>query len=274
MQFAVQHSDELQKFAVVPSLWYKFGWVVAAMIYLLLLALVVFIRRIQQVKFQRQLDDERRVAVLKARSLKNLVNPHFTLNALDAISGLISRSSTEHAKSYISKFARMIHSLMSRSDDLFVHLGQELEFVKDYLDLQQLRFENVFKYRIEMAEEVKQNRLIPKILIQTFAENAVRHGLRPKGKDGLLLIRINMEQKYLKVVVEDNGIGRKAALEQDTTHTGTGLKVIYQLIEILKYHADEPVRFHTYDLFDDNGRPTGTRVEVLLPEFRESVWEE
>jgi hypothetical protein len=83
-----------------------------------------------------------------------------------------------------------------------------------------------------------------------------------------------MEQEYLKILVEDNGIGRKAALEQDTTHTGTGLKVVYQLIEILKYHADEPVRFHTHDLFDYNGQPAGTRVEVLLPEFRESVWEE
>jgi hypothetical protein len=274
MQFAVQHSDELQKFMVVPSLWFQFRWLVAAMIYLLLLALVVLIRRIQQIQFQRQLDDERRVAVLKARSLKNLVNPHFTLNALDAISGLVSRSSAEHAKSYISKFARMIHSLMSRSDDLFVPLGQELEFVKDYLDLQQLRFESVFEYRIELSDEVKVNRLIPKILIQTFAENAVRHGLRPKEKDGLLLIQLSMEQEYLKILVEDNGIGRKAALEQDTTHTGTGLKVIYQLIEILKYHADEPVRFHTHDLLDNNGQPAGTRVEVLLPEFRESVWEE
>jgi hypothetical protein len=273
-QFAIQNGKDIKKFQITRPFIYLVRWPVGILIYLLMLSLVTFIRKLQQAQFKKRIDEERRVSVIKARSLKNLVNPHFTLNALDAISSLITRSSAEQAKQYINKFARLIHSLLSRSEDLFVPLGQELEFVKDYLDLQQLRFKDVFEYRIEIAEGVKQNRLIPKILIQTFAENAVRHGLRPKGKDGLLLIRINMEQKHLKITVEDNGIGRKAALEQDTTHTGTGLKVIYQLIDILKYHADEPVRFHTRDLFDENGQPAGTRVEVLLPEFRESVWEE
>ncbi len=273
-QFAMQNGKDIEIFQITKPFIYQARWPVSIMIYLLMLGLVTFIRRLQQAYFKKRMDEERRVSVIRARSLKNLVNPHFTLNALDAISSLISRSSAEEAKYYINKFARLIHSLLSRSEDLFVPLGQELEFVKDYLDLQQLRFKNVFEYRIELSDDVKVNRLIPKILIQTFTENAVRHGLRPKGKNGLLVIRLSMEQKYLKVIVEDNGIGREAALKQDTTHTGTGLKVIYQLIDILKYHADESVRFRTHDLLDEDGQPAGTRVEVLLPEFRESVWEE
>lgn len=273
-QFAMQNGNEIEIFQITKPFIYQARWPVSFLIYLVMLGLVTFIRRLQQAQYKKRMDEERRVSVIRARSLKNLVDPHFTLNALNAISSLVSHSSTEQAKTYINKFARMIHTLLSRSDELFVPLGKELEFVKDYLDLQQLRFKNVFEYRIELTEEVKLNRLIPKILIQTFAENAVRHGLRPKGKNGLLLIKITMEHPFLKVTVEDNGIGRKAAMEQDTTHTGTGLKVIYQLIDILKYHADEPVRFHTCDLFDENGLPAGTRVEVLLPEFRESVWEE
>lgn len=273
-QFAMQNGKEIEIFQLTKPFIYLIRWPVCILIYLLMLGLVTFIRRLQRTQFKQRMEEERRVSVIKARSLKNLVNPHFTLNALDAISSLISSSSTDHAKSYITKFARLIHSLLSRSEDLFVPLGQELEFVKDYLDLQQLRFKDVFEYRIEITDDVKQNRMVPKIMIQTFAENAVRHGLRPKGKEGLLVILISMEQKYLKVIVEDNGIGREAALKQDTTHTGTGLKVIYQLIDILKYHADEQVQFHTEDLFDNEGKPSGTRVEVLLPEFEESVRED
>jgi LytS/YehU family sensor histidine kinase len=239
------------------------------MIYLAILALVMLIRVILQAQFKKKLEDERHLANLKARSLKNLVDPHFTLNALNAISGMVSQKSPQLATAYITKFARMVHNLLSRSDELLTSLSQELDFVRDYLDLQQLRFPELFSYRIDVDGDVGLKRSIPKILIQTFAENAIRHGLRPKGKNGKLIITIRKEKQYLKVVVHDNGIGRQAALNNDTTNTGTGLKIVYQLIDILKHYASETIRFKTEDVTDKNGEVIGTRVETLLPEFNE-----
>jgi sensor histidine kinase YesM len=159
----------------------------------------------------------------------------------------------------------LIRGILDSADKTTRSLENEIEFVKNYLELQRFRYKNRFDYSIEIDEEIDTTMPVPKMIIQTYAENAVKHGLFPLEKQGSLNIVITGTDDVLTINVEDNGIGRKRASENKTKLTGKGIKIMTQYIDVFNERNTEKITFDFYDLTDENQNPSGTRVSIKIP---------
>jgi LytS/YehU family sensor histidine kinase len=106
---------------------------------------------------------------------------------------------------------------------------------------------------------------VPKMIIQTYTENAVKHGLFPLEKQGKLTIGISEAEGFLTICVEDNGIGRKKAAESKTKSTGKGMKIMKQYFEVFNERNQEKITFEIVDLTDENREACGTKVIIKIP---------
>jgi len=191
------------------------------------------------------------------------MNPHFLFNSLNSVQNLIWQNRSHEANQYLADFAGLIRKVLKNSEKEEVPLAEELEMVKQYLNLEKLRFD--FNVEISVDPDVdQQNTLIPSMLLQPIAENAVIHGLQYKSGNRKLSITVVTSQEGLKVTIEDNGIGREAARSFSTGKNGKGLKLIEERLKILKQKQGENYRLEIIDL-NENG-VTGTRVETVIPE--------
>ena len=145
-----------------------------------------------------------------------------------------------------------------------VTLKEELGFVQTYIDLQRRSLGPEFKVTIEVGEDVDTNQLLlPSMLIQIPVENALKHGLA--GIDGLKLLGISVCRKGSGILIDicDNGRGYSPQTLSSTRGTGTGLKVLYQTIQLLNDKNREKIRFEIKNLVN-NGQ-TGTQVLIYIP---------
>ncbi len=154
--------------------------------------------------------------------------------------------------------------MLNDAEKIYRNLGDELDFVTTYLELEKLRFGDKFNFEIDVSEDVSKREQVPKLVLQTFAENAVKHGIMPSVSGGLIRISIIKEKDYLKMTIEDNGVGRIRAAGQSNS-TGKGLKLTREFYEILNQINKRPITYQIIDLYDSSSEPTGTRVEVWVP---------
>ncbi|MDZ7636108.1 MAG: histidine kinase [Bacteroidales bacterium] len=117
---------------------------------------------------------------LQLNSVIKQFDPHFTFNAVTSVGSLIMKGEKEKAYNYFIKLSNLLRSIISDSTVLLKPLEQELEFVTRYCELQKLRFGSRFDYTITVREDVDIKAPVPKMIIQSFAENAIEHGLENK----------------------------------------------------------------------------------------------
>ena len=141
------------------------------------------------------------------------MNPHFIFNSLCAVQDFILAGKPQKANSFLTKIARLMRNILENSREEFIPLEKEIETVKLYLDLQQLRFETGFEYDIMIDEAIDpENISIPPMLTQPCVENSIEHGLLPLKIKGNLKITYTFNNGLMRLEVVDNGIGRKEAV--------------------------------------------------------------
>ena len=151
------------------------------------------------------------------------------------------------------------------SDKIDRSLSEEIEFTLNYLELEKIRFKDNFEYYIDIGKNVDQNKKVPKMIIQNYAENAVKHGLKHKKSNRKLWIKITSENKNVRIVVEDNGVGREKAIQSEQFSTGKGLKIMNTIYDLyFKLYKIRIVQ-NIDDLYDANGNSSGTRVTLYIP---------
>lgn len=161
---------------------------------------------------------------LERRLLRSQMDPHFIFNALGNIQSMILQKDTVPAVSYLNKFAKLTRQVLEQSRKETISLEEEINTLKNYIELQQLRLNNGFDYRIECDEEIEKDILIPPLLLQPFIENALEHGIKPMETTtrGLIEIyfKLDGKQQILICTIKDNGIGLAASrkLKTDSTH--------------------------------------------------------
>jgi LytS/YehU family sensor histidine kinase len=223
-------------------------------------------RRKQKILFQRKLAD------FELRALRAQVNPHFIFNSMNSIQYFILKNNRENAHRYLSKFSGLIRTVLDYSQKESVPVGEEIDALRLYLDLEALRFENHFDFAIEIDPEIdRENEQIPPMLIQPYVENAIWHGLMHKKEKGFIHIRLNKREDFYICVIEDNGIGRAKARElKDNNISGCshGMNMTKRRLEILNrfYRAGIP-SVRITDLKDASQSPLGTKVEITIPQF-------
>lgn len=220
----------------------------------------------------RNLQANRQTLQLELRSLRSQMNPHFIFNSLSSIHRYIWSNNQEEASDYLTKFSKLMRMILDNSQHTFIPLNKELESLRLYLDLEVLRCNNIFDYRIQLAEDINDEEvLIPPMIIQPYVENAIWHGLvHRKEKKGRLDIAVSLNGRVLEVTVTDNGIGRKMAMEikekKDRTHHSMGMKVTEGRIALIrKINNTKDANVEVHDLEDQVGQAAGTRVRIILP---------
>lgn len=207
---------------------------------------------------------------LEKRMLRAQMNPHFIFNSLSSIQYLINTDDKESALHYLSIFSKMLRQVLETSINTNMVLKDEVELIKTYLELEALRFEKNFSYKIHVDEKLDvESHEIPGMIIQPFVENAILHGLMPKEGRKELTIDIQENGPHIQCTITDNGIGREAAKRINEHKKGKsrsrGISVTQQRIALLakKYGLETEIKYT--DLFDDQGKSAGTTVEIRIP---------
>jgi LytS/YehU family sensor histidine kinase len=178
------------------------------------------------------------------------------------VQNLVQQNKGREAHLYLADFAGLIRKVLQNSEKEEVSLAEELEMTEQYLNLEKLRFD--FDFKISVNKNIDANNtMVPAILLQPFAENAVIHGLQSKPENRRLIIDILKESTGIKVIIEDNGIGRDAAKKIAKTKNGKGSKMIQERLKILQEKQGEK---YSLEIIDLSGEKAGTRVEIFIPE--------
>ncbi|KAA3630688.1 MAG: hypothetical protein DWQ02_17610, partial [Bacteroidetes bacterium] len=258
---------------IISPPWWSTWWFLTLMS-VLVIGTVWFAISIRIRNIRRQDKLIRQVNELSLKALQTQMNPHFIFNSLNAIQHFLTTNDQEKAMHYLSKFARLIRIVFEQSKKNLISLQEEIDFLKVYLSLEDLRFNNTIDISFELSEEVK-NHLsfyqLPPLLIQPIIENAFKHGLFHKKEDKKLVIHFEKYHQFLKCTITDNGVGMKYTQKLDNwrakPHKSSGLKATKERLSLL--HRNDPefnesdTFFKISDLYN-NGKAAGTKVELII----------
>jgi tetratricopeptide (TPR) repeat protein len=212
---------------------------------------------------------DKNVMEVEMKALRAQMNPHFISNALHSINKYVMENDKMNASGYLAKFASLMRLILENSREQEVPLEQDLRALELYLQMELLRFNNSFSYQIEIDEQIDvENTMVPPMLLQPFAENAILHGLQNK-KDGVVSIRVRKSDDMICCVIEDNGNGQLdggvAKPGEAKTHKSLGRKIIQERLTIINRLKKAKATVNIHQLKDSQDRPGGVRVELFLP---------
>ncbi|MEO6668344.1 MAG: two-component regulator propeller domain-containing protein [Ferruginibacter sp.] len=247
----------------IQPFWYQSILFKTAILFALALAIYIFIRlRIHSVKsaaFLKQRVTETEMAALKAQ-----MNPHFMFNCINSIDAFIQSNDKYNATLYLNKFAKLIRNVLDSSKQNFVTFSKDIETLKLYIELEELRSENKFITNITINEELMSSDYkVPALIIQPFVENAIIHGLRNKEtNDGILSINISKTEEQIVYSITDNGIGRAASQKiNKNKEKSYGSEMSYDRIKLFNKETTASVTIN--DLYE-NEKATGTHILINL----------
>ncbi|HLP96519.1 MAG TPA: two-component regulator propeller domain-containing protein [Saprospiraceae bacterium] len=209
---------------------------------------------------------QKKIADLKMLALRLQMNPHFIFNALNTIKGYYGQDKMVEANAFIGKFARLLRLNLDYSDAL-IPLDQEMELLRIYLQLSQIRYPDKISFSMDVSPDINpMDVMIPSMLLQPFVENAVIHGLAPKSTPGEVLLSFRLHEQELWVSIQDTGVGREAAAQSKlrNLHKPLATRTTLERLELIRGKEAPGPALQIEDLYD-NGRPTGTLVTLRIP---------
>jgi two-component system, LytTR family, sensor kinase len=198
------------------------------------------------------------------RALRAQVNPHFLFNSLTTI-GYLIQTAPERAMETLMRLTALLRGVLRRSEGEFATLGQEIELIESYLDIERARFEDRLRVTIDAPCETRSHR-IPVLLIQPLVENAIKHGVSPSRTGGEVVISARIASgngtvaagvETLRITVRDTGLGANEQSLIAGRARGVGLSNVERR---LKTHYGDQASF---SIRSDPGE--GTTVELSLP---------
>ena len=211
---------------------------------------------------------ERVNRALEKRMLRAQMDPHFVFNSLSAIQHFITISDKTSALKYLSKFSRLIRQVLENSSTITVSIADEIKVLEYYLELESLRFNHQFEYSIQVDGNINiHDTEIPFLLLQPYVENAIVHGFCKGDVKGKLKITLDRYEDHVICIIEDNGIGRKAAQSMNglQQHIPRGVSVAQKRLSLVNQENQHKTCVEITDLHDPQHFPMGTRVEIRIP---------
>ena len=213
---------------------------------------------------------QQRASELEMQALRSQMNPHFIFNSLNSINRFILQNNKAAASEYLTKFSRLVRLILQNSQAALIPLESELESLQLYLELEAVRFNHHFEFKINVEDDLDIGILkVPPLIIQPYAENAIWHGLMHKEEKGLLLVKLYEEQDVLYCKITDDGIGRQRAAEMKSksanTHKSMGMRITAERIAILQQKKQLDTYVTITDLVLPDGNAAGTEVLLKIP---------
>lgn len=243
--------------------------------YLLCAALGLFISglvlRYNNRRRRNMFNNEMNYLQLEHKAVNSLLNPHFIFNSINNIQNLVNTGSKEQANEYLATLSIMIRQNIENLQFSLIPLQKELSLIQNYIELQNLRFNNRISY--ELYSDVDTDIHIPPLLIHTFIENAIVHGF-DKNRDSFTIdVRTELTiDNYLLITITDDGLGinntsENIEVQKDKISLGISFteKRLKRLSEFYKVN-------HTLQIEGLSGSNTGTKVTIMIySRFKELV---
>ena len=199
---------------------------------------------------------------LQLQLLQEQINPHFLYNTLDTIIWLVESDMHQEAIDMLTNLSIFFRTTLSKGANI-ITLGEEVEHVRSYLDIQQVRYQDIMSFRIQFPKHLETLRL-PKLTLQPLVENALYHGVKEKRGTSTIQVLFEEEEENLCISVVDDGIGitkeRMTQLNQGLAHTS---KVGFGLLAVndrLRLYFGEDYGIHIFSQYGE-----GTTVKFWIP---------
>ena len=257
---------------VAPRPWWQQWWVWLLAMLLVALAVWWVARWFEQRNARRQmarLQEEKEKKDLQLSAVRLKAIPHFHSNVLASIEYFVSNHSTDEATHYLKLYSDFTNQTLTDIDRPSRSLKEEVDYVRSYLQLEQLRYGEHLQYEIAVDADVRPDVMLPTMLLHTYCENAVKHGIANKAGVGHVTVTVSPERRDgadgVLVSVSDDGVGRSEAAHAGGTSTKQGLKILSQQIDLYNRTNKHHIQQQVTDLADSKGSPAGTCFATWVP---------
>ena len=243
------------KFSV--NFLYKVRYLIPVILFLMIMALIWGIKKIFDHYLNKRLSRQNEINRLQLLNVKNQIDSHFAFNMIDCIGNSFRKNDFETADRLFIRYARLLQQSVQLSGEMAISLEQEMDYIENYLVLERVRSDLRFDYRID--NRVHKQLKIPKFIIFTFVENAVKHGVLPlTGRKGEIVITAEEDRDTLTVTVTDNGVGMDTVTHQ-TRGIGSGLKIVDRLIGFFRVEYKMDIDYQI-----ESEKDKGTKIYITF----------
>ncbi len=239
--------------------------ILAALLFFMLVFIIV--RAVYKNQIKKKETDSLLIT-LEHKALQSMMNPHFIFNALGSIQRYLLLNKAEEAGTYLSQFARLIRQNMNSLKSNYICIDDEVERLRNYMELEKFRMNDKFSFVIEVDEKLDGDDVeIPSMVVQPFVENAIWHGISPLNGEGKILVQFNPnDEKSISIVIEDDGIGIKNAkvFSKSDQNLNMGVSITEKRLSLMGERLKINTKIITEDLHPGEQNP-GTRVTMVVP---------
>ena len=227
------------------------------MVYYSIIGLTYAITYYQQFRDEtlKTAEIQQKLAQAELLALKKQLQPHFLFNTLNAISALMHKN-IEAADKMIASLSNLLRATLENTGVQKVTLRQEMEMLKTYLDIEEIRFQDRLQVSFQIDPEVYDHK-VPNLILQPIVENAIRHGVAKFNKQGKIEIAAHRVNNHIELKVSDNGTGIPEMLETDIKE-GIGLKNTRMRLQQLYGEQGKLI-------LNNIGQHEGLEVKILIP---------
>jgi len=223
-----------------------------------------YVQRIRREEQQR-IEAQKNLLELEAKALRAQMNPHFIFNCLNSIKSLIQEDKKDESVTYLTTFSKLIRTLFNNADKKEISLYDEIETCKLYLKLESMRFDAKFSYNVSVNPDLDLRSIqVPALIIQPFIENAIMHGIMPKESDGHLEVSVLQNSNSIDIIIEDNGIGREASIQNKSliglVHQSKGVYLTQSRLALDNLITKRQAALKIVDKKNENGTAQGTKA--------------
>jgi tetratricopeptide (TPR) repeat protein len=236
-----------------------------------MLVLVIIVGVLVSLYRNRQLSQEKQILTLEQDMLRSQMNPHFIFNSLNSIKLYIINNEKENAVYYLNKFSKLIRKILVASSEKENSLEDELDTMKLYMNIENIRFSNEIDFVINVDENINTASIkLPSLILQPFLENALWHGLSSKKDNKKIELHVyRTEEDFVFISIKDNGIGRVKAekINRDKFIKRKSVGIAITKARLANFSKDYTNDYHIeiIDLYDNNQNAIGTNVIVQIP---------
>lgn len=253
---------------VYPPFYLRWWFILLVFLAVSFMIWCVYRRRIVVITRKNKLKMEQeqlktKVISSELKALRSQMNPHFIFNSLSSIQSKILNDQSKEAYTNLSAFSKLLRQSLKFTGEEFISLENEIDFLKNYVSLEQGRMDERFEFFVEVDEKINmQEAQFPSLFSQPFVENAIRHGLAHKNGAKELSVIIQGNTSNFSVLIRDNGIGREAANQinqvRSKSHESFATQAMQDRIEMINANG---IYWVTLDIVD---KKVGTEVKIAI----------
>ena len=248
-------------------IYLEIGFILAMILFFINLLYAIYQYQIKKIKDKNRKEAaiNNKIVELRQNALSAMMNPHFIFNSLNAIQYFVNSNQKEQSSEHLAKLSRLVRLFLSQAAEPFISLLDEINRLKLYVELEQVRFGNFnFKFNVDEKIYLQQTK-IPNMIVQPFIENAILHGVSHLTEnDGQIDLNFLLNQDVLTIEVIDNGFGLDADKPKNDGHISKGIAIITERIEILQETYPEKIFFIVQESAFANTDRKGHKVVIVV----------